>query len=40
MSWFESKAGQNILVMVVLWNREDHYIFALPFVLLLSFFLA
>jgi len=34
LSWFESKAGQNILFMVALWNRADHYIFALSFVLL------
>ena len=38
MSWFEAKAGQNILVMVALWNRADHHIFALWFLLLLSSF--
>jgi len=37
MYWFESKAGQNILVMVALWNMADHYIFALSFVLLCFF---
>jgi len=26
----------NVLVMVALWNRADHYIFILSFVLLLS----
>jgi len=40
MSWFVFKAEQNILVMVALLNGADHYIFALSFVILLSFFLA
>ena len=31
--------GESVLlVMVALWNRADHYVFMLWFVLLLSFF--
>jgi len=37
-SWQSYQIIDTRLVMVALWNRADHYIFALWFLLLLSFF--
>jgi len=38
VSWQSYQIIDTRLVMVALWNRTDHYIFALWFFLLLSFF--